>query len=264
MQEIAEKLTERAHMIDAELKKVKKILKQAPPGRLRITHGSRGTEYHLIEDGRERYLRKEAREDVRLLAEKAYCLRLERVLEKERKIIRDFLNGFDPEAGKRIFEKMAPDRQKLVDPIEIPDALFRHEWLGRYETNAAEDPNSIPVQNGFSTEHGEIVRSKSEQIIADKLFYRNIPYVYEAPLVIGNQKFYPDFTVLNVRTRKTYYLEHFGRMDDPSYTERVTRKLALYEAAGIWPGEQLLMTFETAAQPFNTRLLDELIRKYFR
>ncbi|MBR4769100.1 MAG: hypothetical protein IK088_09020 [Lachnospiraceae bacterium] len=46
------------------------------------------------------------------------------------------------------------------------------------------------------------------------------------------------------------------------YTERMTRKLMIYESAGIWPGDGLLSSYETSQQPLNTRLLDEMIRKY--
>ncbi|MEE3440399.1 MAG: hypothetical protein VZR07_10670, partial [Ruminococcus sp.] len=52
----------------------------------------------------------------------------------------------------------------------------------------------------FETQRGEIVRSKSEVIIADALYYANIPYHYEKPIKVGDRVIYPDFTVLNVKT----------------------------------------------------------------
>ena len=47
------------------------------------------------------------------------------------------------------------------------------------------------------TERGERVRSKSEKIIADKLFLQNIPYHYERPIYLkGFGMVYPDFCCL--------------------------------------------------------------------
>jgi len=68
----------------------------------------------------------------------------------------------------------------------------------------------------------EKVRSKSEVIIADRLFINAIPYEYERGLIVKIPKtaecpetemvWNPDFRVLNVRTGKEYIWEHFGRM----------------------------------------------------
>ena len=46
------------------------------------------------------------------------------------------------------------------------------------------------------TERGDLVRSKSELVIADKLFARGIDYGYEQPLELeGGRIRYPDFTI---------------------------------------------------------------------
>jgi hypothetical protein len=49
------------------------------------------------------------------------------------------------------------------------------------------------------TSRREMVRSKSEVIIADRLAAHGIDYTYEQPLTIGNVTKYPDFT----RRRRT-------------------------------------------------------------
>ena len=61
----------------------------------------------------------------------------------------------------------------------------------------------IGGDNAIITEKGEAVRSKSEKIIADKLYMKEIPYVYEQPLYLkGYGYVVPDFKILNVRTKK--------------------------------------------------------------
>ena len=113
------------------------------------------------------------------------------------------------------------------------------------------------------TEKGEQVRSKSEKIIADKLFMKGIPYVYEQPLYLkGYGYVMPDFKILNVKKRKEFYLEHFGMMDVEEYVRKALRKIETFEKNDIYPGEKLLMTFETSDSPINIKLLDEMVNRY--
>lgn len=88
----------------------------------------------------------------------------------------------------------------------------------------------IGGDNAIITEKGEAVRSKSEKIIADKLYMKEIPYVYEQPLYLkGYGYVVPDFKILNVRTKKEYYLEHFGMMDDYEYAKNAIKKIECFQ-----------------------------------
>ena len=62
--------------------------------------------------------------------------------------------------------------------------------------------------------------------------------------------------------RKQYYYEHFGMMDNPDYAERAIRRIELYESNGIFPGDQLLCSWETKAHPLDMKLVDAMIKKY--
>ena len=113
------------------------------------------------------------------------------------------------------------------------------------------------------TEKGERVRSKSEKILAD-YFYRNkIAYKYECPLHLkGYGIVYPDFTFLSRKTKQEIYWEHDGRMDDPGYAQNAVRKILAYEENGIYPGESLILTFETEKNVLNTRIIERLVHRY--
>ena len=89
------------------------------------------------------------------------------------------------------------------------------------------------------TNRGDLVRSRSEEIIADKMHERKIGYVYEQPLsMITGRMRYPDFTIADRVRRITYYWEHFRTLDDPPYREHCRRKRAQYVAAGIRPWQE--------------------------
>ena len=68
------------------------------------------------------------------------------------------------------------------------------------------------------------------------------------------------YQVLNVKTRKEYYYEHFGMMDDPSYAEAAVQKLASYAKHGFFPGQNLLVSFETQKQVLNPDLIQKMLR----
>jgi hypothetical protein len=89
------------------------------------------------------------------------------------------------------------------------------------------------------TERGDLVRSKSEIIIADKLHARGIEYAYEQPLILGNGRIrYPDFTVADHARGITFYWEHLGMLGDAVYRSRWERKRIEYISAGIKPWEE--------------------------
>lgn len=87
------------------------------------------------------------------------------------------------------------------------------------------------------TSRQEMVRSKSEVIIADNLAARNVPYLYERPLARGSVTKYPDFTVEDMESGRTFYWEHCGMLHVPAYRERWEDKLEWYRTNGILPYE---------------------------
>ena len=64
------------------------------------------------------------------------------------------------------------------------------------------------------TARGDLVRSKSEVIIADHLNRAGVRYAYERELAIGGSIKYPDFTIEDEDTGTSYYWEHCGMLVD--------------------------------------------------
>lgn len=92
------------------------------------------------------------------------------------------------------------------------------------------------------TARGEMVRSKSEVIIANALFYNDIPYVYEPDFEVEGHVKKPDFMIEDADLGITWYWEHCGMMDDPKYKKRWLDKKALYKKNGIEEGKNLIVT----------------------
>ncbi len=112
----------------------------------------------------------------------------------------------------------------------------------------------------YGTVGGLMVRSKSEAIIAGLLEATNIPFRYEAALKLGENVYYPDFTIMRPRDNKILYWEHFGMMDDKEYALRAEYKLAVYRENCIFPWNQLITTYETAKAPLNAQDIQSVIK----
>lgn len=112
------------------------------------------------------------------------------------------------------------------------------------------------------TASGNIVRSKSEVLIDMALYRNRIPFQYEAPLAIGDEIFYPDFTIRHPHTGKEFYWEHFGKMDDPKYANNAVAKLRFYINHGIIPGAQLITTYETIEKPLSLETVENVINEF--
>lgn len=73
---------------------------------------------------------------------------------------------------------------------------------------------------------------------------------------------HPDFLCLNTRTRQEFYWEHFGLMNDPTYSNNAAGKLRLYTENGILAGRNLIITMETLEEPLSTQTIGKLITEF--
>lgn len=159
-------------------------------------------------------------------------------------------------AVEEVYKSLTPARKNLVKPLVITDEEFANEWACEdYEgLSFNEDEDSMLV-----TDSNLRVRSKSELMIATELERYNIPFKYERPLVVAGKRIYPDFTVLNTRTRQVFVWEHFGMVDDPDYQLSMMRKLNRYQSNGYVQGVNFIQTSETKSVPLSTKAIRSII-----
>lgn len=132
----------------------------------------------------------------------------------------------------------------LHDLRRIGSATFS-ETAARV-TNLFADPEPIEIDGKFleanlihKTRKGLAVRSKSEVIIADLLYAKNIEFQYEQVLVgdDGTER-WPDFTIFDDTTGQRIYWEHLGMLHRPSYRRNWKKKLKWYRKHGVLPREE--------------------------
>ena len=254
--------------IDIRMKELTKILKDinfflesAPVGCLKIQQrDGKPYFYHQVFDQRTHQFSRTyiSRKDVGLagaLAKKGYFLRIKPIIEKQLIALKRFSEEYRSREIDYEYDRLSEVRRALVNPIQRSTKSILERWKNEvYEPN-----NKYPENLRYETDNGELVRSKSELIIANALARENehLLYKYERPIMLmingAEQVFYPDFTVLNVRTGKISYWEHAGKMDDSSYANNFVSKMNFYQANAIIPGKNLLITYETRENPLSVQ-----------
>lgn len=268
---IIQVLEQRISILNALLLEKRKALKNVPSGSLRIAKSNGVVQYYRRmnpKDTTGSYIHAKDKVLVKRLAQKEYDKKVSLAVQAEIALLNHTLKTYNKMndrklLAEKVFEKFRPLWQVLIHPVRIPDSLYVQEWQS--VTYTGKDFSEDMAE--YLTARGERVRSKSEIIIADTLLRLKIPYRYEYPINLKTKNgerltLYPDFTCLNLRTRKELYWEHFGMMDNSEYSERAVQKLRLYEQNGIVPGKNLIITTETSTLPINTKQIELLAKSY--
>lgn len=239
-------------------------LKDAANGVLRIVVDGGYVKFYYSqkEDGHKKrvYISKQNDELINKLAQKAYDEKVCKLAKRRLAQLKTLAAEYQDDEIEKIYLNEHPERRKRIEPVEEPWDDFVKKWKGEsYQGKDFSDSASY-----IMTENAEKVRSKSEKIIADYLFRNGIAYKYESPLHLkGIGIVYPDFTLLSPITRKEIYWEHCGMMDTPAYASSAIKKISAYEKNGFFPGEQLILTFETGKNPIESDLIECIVEKYF-
>lgn len=194
------------------------------------------------------------------LAQKSYNKRVLKIVDRRLKQIQKFNKEFYEDEIEQVYESLSEERKALVFQVVETYKDKLNEWL---------KIDYVPLQiynsyNHIKTNKGEIVRSKSEKIIADLLYSLNIEYKYECPLTLKSGKtVYPDFTLLSPITKSEVYYEHLGMMDVPEYAIKNIKKIEMYNLSEIKLGKNLIVSFETTDKILNTDVLINCLKEYF-
>ena len=144
----------------------------------------------------------------------------------------------------------------LVKPWKEPRDFFLEKWASQ----TYEPLEHMTRERTQVSDRGEIMGSKSEVLIGNTFNRRNIEYHYEKPLLLNKNKiFRPDFTLMNIYSRRELFWEHLGIVDNEHYASNAMKKIMIYEQNGIFINDRLILTYETANNPINLRTINEII-----
>lgn len=261
MNQIKKNLKKRLSEIRKIKARVDKSLKKAPEGSLVVSSSHGCTQFfHKTADSKNKgaYIAKTNKKLITALAQKDYDVLLKKEIEKQEKLLVRLLKNLPERNLEDIYKQVNPAKREFINPHMETEEQFVDEWLREeYVSNSFHSENLRYV-----TERGEKVRSKTEKIIADKLYAMEIPYRYESPVYLsGYETLYPDFVILNTRTREEILFEHFGLMDNPEYCQNAISKINKYAQNGYFLGKNLIVTFELPEVPLDMNVLEGMLKE---
>ena len=253
-------MLKRQSFLQTQIKQPKKKLLLYPNDELMIVHNGRYSKWYKNSGSCSTYIPKKERAiAVNLAQKKFYAVQLYD-LSQELKILNTFLSRYKniPHKSQNLLED--PAFVELFSPSASTLNINQKDWLAEdYQKNT-----QYPEQLQHKCLSGELLRSKSEVIIANLLFTHHIPYRYECALPLDRLTFYPDFTILNPLTDEIIYWEHFGMMDVPTYNDQTFSKLKHYARHNIIPGHNLITTYETRQNPIDSEQIERLVQDFFK
>ena len=242
--------------------KLEKQIAKAPEGTLHCKKERGGYKWYCIDGTRKRtYLRKDQEELAASLAIKIIRQRRLEDLRKEKFAVDLYLkhHEFGPDKVHTFLETTNDEMRRLISKGYQTMEQRENAWQkAEYVTNPM-----YPEKKKIRTLRGDLVRSKSEAMIADYLFTHGIIYRYECELRLSDTVVYPDFLVLHPVTGELIIIEHFGMMDNDDYRNHCLEKLNLYTGNGYYPDINLLCFFETAENPLDSFTIADKIACFF-
>lgn len=260
MNQLFRELINRREFLSELLVTIRKREKDLPGGKLRISNDKGNLHYYYITEQGDTHGKYIPRKDSILaqkLAQKEYLKQLYRETEQELKNINTFLVKYGETHLEDVYMCLNEYRKGLVEPLVVSDDIFVKQWEEQiYAINPFCSEERV-----YPTKKDELVRSKSEVLLADMYYDMGIPYRYEAELCLKNgKKKYPDFTILDVRKRTVIYHEHLGLLDSDSYRQANMRKIEEYRKDGIFLGKNLIITYEAEGIYLNVKEIKEMIK----
>lgn len=248
--------------LEKEIKRISKSEKGYPKGSLVRRKKKNG--YRLFA---RRYLKDKVKEqvvdrDYDLLQEyvnKACDMKTKNILNHNLKLLKSIRTQYLSDDQNTVFSS-------------IPDAY--RDAKERIDSNPDKKCNCLNYSEHFQRDKyhnqkadcGIWVRSKNELFICNGLDHAGIQFTYEEKQVINGHIYYPDFIIYLPDGRKIYW-EHLGMLNKPDYFQDNADKIYNYYCEGIYPGRNLILTYNDADDNIDLEeincIIDNSLAPYF-
>lgn len=216
------------------------ILSKCPDGRLIIRKRYNRTDYyHEIGKG-------SAKRQINITKNLDLIKALTAKVIAEKRIIRASANVSALKKAKNrlkstdIKDILAELPDKYAEAVNMLRKKCIKDWLDSDYERARYNPKS----HIHETCYGDLVRSKSEVIIANALYSFDIPFHYEEKFKYPSENgdwYYPDFTIILPDGSKLIW-EHFGLLKELGYCVKNAYKLHTYQQNNYVIGKNIIIT----------------------
>ena len=256
------------HQQKALKRQYRRKLTEMPEGYLELKSSNGKDYYSHIVNGKHRYLgstKPENQDEIERYKIKRYLEEAMKLIDHNCRVMEEFLKKYTPIEPDRIIS-MLPRTYSLDTEKEyqFADSNNEYDWTDMrvWAESPYERNTKFPQRCRFRTIKGDLVRSKSEVIIADMLQLKGIDYHYEERLFLGNRMLAPDFTIAVKSEKRFKRLEHFGMVGEEWYLNDCLEKIACYLKNGYMPFRDVIFTFDNPDGSIDAQQLDWIITKF--
>lgn len=229
----------------------RKQIHNLPSGRLECHHDGSRIKWYIVKNGNKKYLSKRESSLAHKLAYKRKLQADLNSLLNELAIINEFVKLSDTEIIN-VDHRLNRENEE-VDRLASEYYLQQHPEISEWEGASYEHLEEWESSRKVRSRSGHYFASKDEAMIDNALHQHGLLVRYDEKLVLCNRIAYPDFHILDPKSGKDIYWEHFGMMSDYSYREKNIKKLKSYIESGYYPMINFITTF--MGDPFR---IDEL------
>lgn len=250
--------------LNALLESCKLTLDQAPAGCLFVRKGKRKTSYYQIykektSSGWKNIHRNitDCPELISVLSEKQLAQETAKRCRANLKLLKNTAKLYRPYDRELLMASLSDNCKELL-------TLRRKQQVENWFKAPYKKAPFDPKYHIHETAYGELVRSKSEVIIANALFTYGIPFHYEELFPYPNENgdfYYPDFTILLPEGNRLYW-EHFGLLKDLSYCVHNAQKLHTFQHNQVFLGKNLILTQDDALGNCNSAFAYQIIEQH--
>lgn len=282
---LLERVKNRDEILLKSISDAKRTIRSLPAGNLECHRRGNGFRWYVVKNGNREYLKKSDH----LIAEKlAYKHRLKMKIEKmemEHAALKMFtllMKNIEADNGDavvsttknnklrkviRVRDLVSNDRRLKLNPeIErLADCYYDRihpeitQW--KYEDYAKLDYKNEEKKVGTLT--GGKTVSKDETIIENILATHGLEIRKDPELILSGESVYPDWEIMDPKTGRTLYWEHFGMLDRPYYLYHNVHKLKLYMENGFYPMVNFIATFMGDPYRIDSQLVEWIVEYFF-
>ncbi|MCQ2553408.1 MAG: hypothetical protein MJ150_03795 [Clostridia bacterium] len=254
-------LTQLVSQYEKRLLEIEKELSNCPPGRIaHDTHSGVPRLVHETYDSTGRHRTKLSNNP-----DKISALIRKYIFSEEEKYLKEKLRLVEAVEKRIVDVNLDSIVEKLKKNPCITDELILNALRAGDPTDWANQPfeqlDWMIEEKRHITSRGLKVRSKSEILIAERLYANNIQFRYEEIIHCGKTRVAPDFTIKK-SNGSIWYWEHEGLTSADAYLKRQKQKHETYALLGIVPWKNLIVTYDNENGDIDLRIIEsEIINK---
>ena len=229
-------------------------LKALPEGRLTVARKGTGAYYSKFQSGTKTYLGTAANEEVKSLQQRRILEASIQRIDSNLKLMDQYVRQYQPVDRMSVLQTLPKAYHNAEDLSQCGD-----EWERAPYDKSTQYPQWLTHQ----TLKGELVRTKSEALVANLLYNKGIPYHYEENLEFPEGVIAPDFKVAVRSENRFKLLEHCGLLGSDRYVRKFNWKLQTYIRNGYIPWRDVFFTFDDLNGSIDTRAISQMMDNYF-